>query len=337
MDFVDLAIPAPFGTAFRLIRFLWGQYDAMARVLEEAKGTCSCLTSLQGLLQQVVERPELLGSVAPQAEGLTRLLEHAGKIATEAIEAYKARHGSWAGWTTAVVSSAFANPAKLSHDVGVINAQLTQAAVSLSAAIGVQIFAAVSAGGKSQAAAVAATASKLDMLTDMVAKLQLQLAHGESPAATKELEWLRAAAAEGRENPHSSMVAYALKNSQDLAAELDAQAMAKFMGRGLSTASNSLVLKAPILLATDLEQWSPEGATLVGAGTYGQVRPGMLKGFDLPVAVKTLPVAVVTEARKSQDAFAHLVRAMRREADIRESTAQRLFSLSLFTSALSLV
>ena len=328
MDLAELAIPAPFMAAFHLIRFLWGQYNAMSPVLEEARAICTHLTSLQGLLQQVIDRPELLGRVAAQAEELTQTLQHAASFTTGTIEAYKAQHGSWVGWATALSSTAFANPAKLAHDVSVISSQLTQAAVSLSGAIGVQIFASVSAGGRSQAMAAAVTASKLDMLTDMVEKLQQQLAHAESPAASKELEWLRIAAAEGRGSPHSTMVAYALKSSQDLAAELDAQAIAGLVGRGKGDAScNSLVLKAPILTAMDLEQWSPLSATLMGAGTYGQVRTGVLKGFDLPVAVKTLPVAVVTEARKSEEAYAHLIRVMRREADIRELTS-RPFSSS---------
>jgi hypothetical protein len=42
------------------------------------------------------------------------------------------------------------------------------------------------------------------------------------------------------------MVAFALKTSQDLLAEVEGAALAKFLGRGLSDAGNSLVLQAPI-------------------------------------------------------------------------------------------
>jgi len=253
---------------------------------------------------------------------------------------------------SAVSSSAFIDPRKLEWRLNDLNTHLTQAVTSLGAAIGLQSFSATTAvaskldtliaaskggGGAGATAAAAASQvkalaaasasqagainSKIDALTEAVERLSQAVAHdheASSPAVSLELQWLKTAAAAGASNPHSSMVAYALKNSQDLLAELESRALAKLLSRGLSAAANSLVLKAPIVLLSDLAEWSPEGATIVGAGTYGQVRPGVLSEVGLPVAVKTLPMDVVAQARKSGEAaLSHLVKAMRREADIR--------------------
>ena len=338
-DVAGIVIPPPFDKAFSLLRSLWTAYNDLGRVLDAAKEAATCCSSLVQLLESLAGRPDLLKLVAPQAASLTALLESAQAVAREAAAADASRHGSWGGWVRAVVSSPFANSSALALKVADISTHLTQATAALSAAIGVQTYAALASGVEGQAASGAAAtarlgdlmgmvasqasqldsqASQLDKLNAMVEKLTLALAHeGATPAASTELAWLKSAAAEGAADPHSSMVSYALKNSRDLYAEVEATALAKFLGRGLSAAANSLVSKAPILQLGDLAGWSLEGAQVVGAGSYGHVRKGVLAEFGLPVAVKTLPPAIVAEACKSEARLAHLVRGMRREADIR--------------------
>ena len=303
----DLLIPPPFYTVASMLRKLWTQYSDMGRVLEAAKTTASNFSSLEQLLQSIARRPDLLALVAPQAGTLNALLESALAVTREAEAADAARHGSWGGWARAILSSSSSDPAALEHRVECLNTHLAQAVAGMSAAIGVQVFAAVAGQG-----------AALDRLTGMVERLELALAHeGGATPASRELAWIKSVAKAGQVNPHSSMVSYALKNSQDLYAEVEGAALAKFLSRGSNATANSLVLQAPILQLRDLAEWSLEGVQLVGAGTYGQVRQGVLAEFGLPVAVKTLPPAIVAVACKSQVALEHLVRGMRREADIR--------------------
>ena len=323
-DVAGIAMPPPFDKAFSMLHSLWTAYNAMGRVLDAAKEAATCCSSLMQLLESLAGCPDLLKLVAPQAASLTALLESAQAVAREAAAADASRHGSWGGWARAVVSSPFAPSSDLALKVSDVNTHLTQATAALSAAIGVQTYRQAASGAAAAArlgdltGMVASQASQLDKLNDMVERLTRALAReGATPAASTELAWLKSAAAEGAADPHSSMVSYALKNSRDLYAEVEASALAKFLGRGLSAAANSLVSKAPIMQLRDLAGWSLEGTQLVGAGSYGHVRRGVLAEFGLPVAVKTLPPAIVAEACKSEAKLAHLVRAMRREADIR--------------------
>ena len=325
-----LRMAAVLDTAFALLRSLWTSFNDLGKVLDVAKEAASSCSSLAQLLQSLAGRPELLKLVATQASSLTSLLRAAMVIASEASAAVAARK-TWGGFALAVVTSPFSDASDLAIKVNDVNTRLTQATAALSAAIGVQTYAAMAQGARSAAAAGAAAsaqlhelsgmvssqASQLDKLNAMVERLTLALAHeGATPAASKELAFLRTAASAGAADPHSPLVSTALRNSRDLYAEVESAALARFFSRG--QAANSIVLQAPTLQLSDLADWSPQGAHMVGAGSYGHVRRGLLREFGLPVAVKTLPQAIVAEACKTEAGLGHLLRGIRREADIRE-------------------